>query len=85
MTAVEHIAGMTFHGRKGPVGNAFRYGVDYVLLDPEAQGPFPRLFGRALRACTMPITAGRRAAGAGSLGCGRCWRRTAFRGRRASC
>jgi DUF1365 family protein len=46
MSAVEHIAGTTYHGRKGPVGNAFRYGVDYVLLDPEAAGPFPRLFGR---------------------------------------
>ncbi len=40
MTAVDHIRGTTFHGRKGAVANAFRYGVDYVLLDPEtAQGP----------------------------------------------
>ncbi len=46
MTAVEHVAGTTFHGRKGPVTNAFRYGVDYVLIDPDADGPFPRLFGR---------------------------------------
>jgi DUF1365 family protein len=46
MSAIEHIAGTTFHGRKGPVANAFRYGVDYVLLDPEAAGPFPRIFGR---------------------------------------
>ncbi|MGQ0565311.1 MAG: DUF1365 domain-containing protein [Gemmobacter sp.] len=40
MTAVEHIPGETFHGRKGAVANRFRYRVDYVLLDPEdAQGP----------------------------------------------
>ncbi|MFN6979235.1 MAG: DUF1365 domain-containing protein, partial [Gemmobacter sp.] len=52
MSAVEHIPGETFHGRKGPVGNSFRYGVDYVLLDPEATGPFPRLFARNRRALT---------------------------------
>jgi hypothetical protein len=45
MSRVEHIRGETFHGRKGAVANSFRYGVDYVLLDPDtAQGP--RLFSR---------------------------------------
>ncbi|MFM7333779.1 MAG: DUF1365 domain-containing protein [Tabrizicola sp.] len=45
MTAVDHIAGETFHGRKGGLENSFRYTVDYVLLDPEtATGP--RLFSR---------------------------------------
>ena len=40
MSRVDHIAGQTFHGRKGAVANAFRYNVDYVLLDPEtAEGP----------------------------------------------
>ncbi|MFN7599334.1 MAG: DUF1365 family protein, partial [Cereibacter sp.] len=40
MTGVDHIRGQTFHGRKGAVTNAFRYGVDYILLDPAtAQGP----------------------------------------------
>lgn len=40
MTGIDHIAGETFHGRKGAVANAFRYSVDYLLLDPEgAQGP----------------------------------------------
>ena len=40
MRTVEHIAGETFHGRKGAVTNRFRYHVDYVLLDPEdANGP----------------------------------------------
>jgi DUF1365 family protein len=32
----EHIAGATTHARRGNVHNAFRYSVDYVLIDPEA-------------------------------------------------
>ena len=40
---VQRIRAETFHGRKGPVRNAFRYTVDYILLDPKkVQGP--RLF-----------------------------------------
>ena len=40
MTQVDHIRGETFHGRKGAVKNTFRYGVDYLLLDPAtANGP----------------------------------------------
>jgi hypothetical protein len=46
MSAVDHIAGHTWHGRKGAVENAFRYGIDYVLLDAEAPLEAPRLFGR---------------------------------------
>ncbi|MCX7643883.1 MAG: DUF1365 domain-containing protein [Rhodobacteraceae bacterium] len=46
MSAVEHIEGSTFHGRRGGVANAFRYSVDYVLLDPESAGPLPWLFSR---------------------------------------
>ncbi len=47
MTAqVDHIVGTTYHGRKGAVENSFRYSVDYVLLDAEAQVSTPRLFGR---------------------------------------
>lgn len=43
--AVDHIRGETFHGRKGQVKNRFRYGVDYLLLNPDtAKGP--RLFSR---------------------------------------
>lgn len=45
-TTVEHIAGRTFHGRKGKVENAFRYSVDYVLLDAEAEVSGPALFSR---------------------------------------
>lgn len=46
MSTVEHIAGHTWHGRKGAVKNAFRYGVDYVLLDAEAEIEGPALFAR---------------------------------------
>ncbi len=46
MRAVDHIAGHTWHGRKGAVENAFRYGVDYVLLDAEAPVKRTALFAR---------------------------------------
>lgn len=46
MQTVDHIAGHTFHGRKGAVDNAFRYSIDYVLFDAEAALKTPRLFGR---------------------------------------
>jgi uncharacterized protein len=42
---VQRIRAETFHGRKGPVRNAFRYTVDYILLDPE-KSRGPRLFSR---------------------------------------
>lgn len=46
MNGVEHIAGHTYHGRRGAVKNAFRYSIDYVLFDPEATLKTPRLFAR---------------------------------------
>ncbi len=46
MSTVEHIAGQTFHGRRGPVSNRFTYGVDYVLFDAEAELRLPRLISR---------------------------------------
>jgi DUF1365 family protein len=49
MSRVQHIAGTTFHGRKGEVENAFRYSVDYVLLDAEGQVKAPWLFSRNRR------------------------------------
>lgn len=49
---VDHIAGQTFHGRKGEVENAFRYGVDYVLCDAETVLKTPFLFGRNRRGIT---------------------------------
>ena len=48
MNGVEHIAGQTFHGRRGPVNNRFTYAVDYVLFDAEAdlQAPTPAVAQR---------------------------------------
>lgn len=44
---LDHVAGQTYHGREAEgVRNAFRYGIDYVMLDPDDPGPFPRLFSR---------------------------------------
>jgi hypothetical protein len=43
---VDHIAGHTWHGRKGAIDNAFRYSIDYVLLNAEGTPDAPRLFGR---------------------------------------
>lgn len=40
-----HLQGSTFHARKGAVKNAFRYGVDFVLIDPsetKGRGVFSR-------------------------------------------
>jgi uncharacterized protein len=45
MTPVQRIRAETFHGRKGPVQNAFRYSVDYILLDP-SRTRGPALFSR---------------------------------------
>lgn len=44
MNSVEHIAGHTFHGRKGTIKNAFKYSVDYILFEPEADVSGPLLF-----------------------------------------
>lgn len=47
MTAtVDHIAGHTYHGRKGETENAFRYSIDFVICDAESTLQTPRLFGR---------------------------------------
>lgn len=46
MSAVEHIQGVTTHTRRGSIRNAFRYSVDFVLLEPEADQPKPYLLGR---------------------------------------
>lgn len=45
-SSVDHIAGHTYHGRKGSVRNAFRYSIDYVLCDAERPLETPALFGR---------------------------------------
>jgi len=42
----EHIAGVTTHARRGEIHHRFRYGVDYVLIDPDAAVTQPLLFSR---------------------------------------
>lgn len=71
MLRVDHIAGETFHGRRGAVENAFRYGVDYVCLDPEAAGRGPRLFSRNGRNLTSLHDSDH--GGAPGKGCGAAW------------
>ena len=39
MSAIEHIRGSTWHGRKGDLKNAFRYSIDYLCLDIENAPP----------------------------------------------
>jgi DUF1365 family protein len=46
MNVVDHIVGHTYHGRKGSTENAFRYSIDYVMLDAEAEPETPWLFSR---------------------------------------
>lgn len=43
---VHHIAAETYHGRRGATKNAFRYSIDYVLTDAEAEVQTPALFAR---------------------------------------
>ncbi len=42
----EHILGTTTHTRRGTIRNGFRYGVDFVLIDPEAPANGPALYSR---------------------------------------
>ena len=44
MTCLDHIKAHTYHGRKGPVSNAFRYAIDYLLIDLAAEVARPILF-----------------------------------------
>ena len=44
------MSGHSWHGRKGVVQNAFRYGVDYVLIDAEEDIPPTAMFARNRRA-----------------------------------
>lgn len=52
MSLLQHIPAMTFHGRKGAVTNAFRYSIDYVLLDADDAPRGPALFSRNRRNLT---------------------------------
>lgn len=44
--APEYVAAVTTHTRRGAIRHGFRYGVDYVLIDPEARPRGPALFSR---------------------------------------
>jgi len=46
METVDHIAGYTWHGRKGEISNAFRYNVDFVMLNAEVSVAQSWAFGR---------------------------------------
>ena len=46
MRSIDHIAGETWHGRVGDTKNAFRYSIDYVLTDAEADPASPAFFAR---------------------------------------
>lgn len=44
MSATEFIPAHTYHGKKGDIENAFRYSIDYILLDPEIESETRGLF-----------------------------------------
>lgn len=46
MSAPQHMRGSTTHARKGSIKNAFRYGVDYLLIDPDDTSDMPPVFSR---------------------------------------
>ena len=46
MNTVDHIIGHTYHGRKGSNDNAFRYSIDYVMVNAEVEAKTPRFFSR---------------------------------------
>lgn len=77
--AADHIAGRTFHGRKGGVENAFSYSVDYVIFDAEAAEVGPRLFSRRRR--TLATVRDADHGGAPGAGRGAAWVREVVRDR----
>lgn len=68
----EHIAGHTVHSRLGKIGNSFRYGVDYVLIDPDSPHR-PLLFSR--RGWNLTSVLDRHHGGAPGKGRGAVWAR----------
>ncbi|MBV7397451.1 DUF1365 domain-containing protein [Mameliella sediminis] len=73
MTVIDLIRGHSYHGRKGSVSNAFRYSVDYVMLDAEATLRGPRLFSR--NRGNLASVQDRDHGGAPGLGQGAIWAR----------
>ena len=77
----EHVPAVTWHGRKGAVRHAFRYSVDYVLIDPEARSG-PRLFSR--NRMNLASVHDRDHGGAPGHGAGLAWARNGARRGRAA-
>lgn len=73
---VRHVPAVTWHGRRGGVRHAFSYGVDYVLLEPEAGAAGPALFG--LDAPGLMTVRARDHGGAPGAGRGAAWAREAL-------
>lgn len=46
ISSAEHIRAITTHKRLGDIRHGFRYGVDFVLIEPEAEHTSPALFSR---------------------------------------
>ncbi len=76
---VEHIVGRTRHARRDRIGNAFAYGIDYVLLDAEAEVAGPRLFSR--NRANLAQLRDRDHGGPPGRGRGAAWVRAALAGR----
>ena len=74
----EHVPAVTWHGRRGAVRHAFRYSVDYVLIDPEARRG-PRLFSR--NRMNLASVHDRDHGGAPGKGDGAAWAREALAAR----
>jgi DUF1365 family protein len=74
----DHVAGHTTHTRKGAVDHAFRYGVDYVLIDPESRAG-PWLFSR--NAWNLTSVHDRNHGGPRRAGQGVAWARQVLAGR----
>ncbi len=74
----EHIAGHTTHARRGRISNAFRYGVDYVLIDVDSLSG-PTLFSR--NRFNFVAVHDRDHGGSGDRGRGAQWAREVFRSR----
>lgn len=74
----EHFAGVTTHARRGPIKNSFRYGVDFVLIDPETTSPGPALFSR--NRFNLASVHDRHHGGPLAAGRGAAWAREVFSG-----
>lgn len=72
---VELVRGATWHGRRGAIRDSFRYRLDLVLLDPEAESRAP-LFRRNARA--VASVRDRDHGGPRGRGEGAAWARRAF-------